>query len=258
LIELNTIHNLDAINFLEQVYEDFGDKSINMFLVDFPYTFKGKNRVTANKWDLPVDIDKFFELAWKMITDNGAIVLTATNPFASYLVINHLDKFKYEWIWEKDNGSNFVHVKHQPLKVHEQILVFGKSPTTYNKAEKYMVYSPQMTEGKPYKYKSGLQISDNLATAKQIGGVITDNSDGKRYPRSIQKFNSEKGLHPTQKPTNMFEYYINTYTNEGDIVVDCCASSGTTAMACKNTNRNYIVNDIEEKYCELIKNRIIK
>jgi len=254
LIKLNTIHNLDAINFLEQVYEDYGDKSIHMFLVDFPYTFKGKNRVTANKWDLPVDIDKFFDLAWKMITDNGAIILTANNPFASYLIMNHLDKFKYEWVWEKDNGSNFVHVKHQPFKVHEQILVFGKSPTTYNKSEKYMVYNPQMTEGKPYIMKRDGSNVENLQGFK--GRTNTDNKEGKRYPRSVQKFNLERGLHPTQKPTSLFEYLIKTYTNENDIVIDCCAGSGTTAVACINTNRNYIVNDIEYKYTEIIENRI--
>jgi DNA modification methylase len=254
LIKLNTVHNLDGITFMEQLYEDYGDESINMFLIDFPYTFKGKNRVTANKWDLPIDTNRFFELALKMLTDDGCIALTATNPFASYLVMNHLDYFKYEWIWEKDNGSNFVHVKHQPFKVHEQVLIFGKAPTTYNKKGRYMKYNPQFTEGKPYTVKRK-GMTDNLATGKGYERT-SGKYEGKRYPRSVQKFNVERGLHTTQKPTKLFEYLINTYTDENDIVVDCCAGSGTTAVAAKTTGRNYIVNDIEYKYYELMLNRL--
>lgn len=254
MIELNSVHNLDAITFLEQVYEDYGDESINMFLVDFPYTFKRKNRVTANKWDLPVDTERFFELAIPMLTDDGCIALTATNPFASYLVEKHSEWFKYEWIWEKDNGSNFMHVKHQPFKVHEQVLIFGKAPTTYNKKGRYMKYNPQFTEGKPYSVKRK-GMTENLATGKGYERT-SGKYEGKRYPRSVQKFNMEKGLHPTQKPVSLFEYLIRTYTDENDIVVDCCAGSGTTAVACINTKRNYIVNDLEFKYIDVIEKRI--
>lgn len=255
MIELNTIHNRDAIAFLEWLYEDFGDESVEMFLVDFPYTFKGKNRVTANKWDLPVNDNRFFELATKMLTKDGAIILTATNPFASYLIMNHLEYFKYEWIWEKDNGSNFVHVKHQPFKVHEQVLVFGKSPTTYNKNNKYMTYNPQFTFSHPYTRKrEGDHVTTNLTG---INGLTNgENKDGKRYPRSVQKFNLERGLHPTQKPVKLFNFLINTYTNKNDLVVDCCAGSGTTAVSCKETNRNYIVNDINLEYVETMEKRL--
>jgi len=254
LIKLNQIYNLDAITFLEKLHSSFGDESINLFLCDLPYTFKGKNRVTANKWDLPIDEKKLFELATKMLTPSGAIVLTATNPFASYLVINHLDMFKYEWIWEKDNGSNFVHVKHQPFKVHEQILVFGKSATTYTKSGNNMLYNPQFTEGKPYKVKRK-GMTENLATSEGYERTSGE-YDGKRYPRSVQKFNVEKGLHTTQKPVKLFEMLINTYTNENDVVVDCCVGSGTTAIACENTGRNFIVNDFDLKYVEVTKNRL--
>lgn len=119
LIKENNVYCFDAIDFMRMVYEELGDNFVQMFLVDFPYTFKGKNRVTANKWDIPVDDKEFFKIATKMLTDSGVIALTVTNPFASYLVMNHLDMFKYEWIWEKDNGSNFMHVNYQPFKVHE-------------------------------------------------------------------------------------------------------------------------------------------
>lgn len=239
---------------MEWALDEFGTESINMFLVDFPYTFKGKNRVTANKWDLPVDMNRFFELALQLLTTDGAIVLTASNPFASYLVMNNLDIFKYEWIWEKDNGSNFVHTKYQPFKVHEQVLVFGKSATTYTKSGNNMLYNPQFTYSTPYVMKRDMSDVANLAG---FGGrTDTVNEDGKRYPRSVQKFNLERGLHPTQKPVTLFEHLIRTYTNEGDIVVDCCAGSGTTAIAAVNSNRNYIINDISTKYCDIAKQRI--
>lgn len=253
-IKENSINNLDAITFLHKVYEDFGDESIAMFLCDFPYTFKGKNRVTANSWDLPIDDVKFFEIALKLIKPDGCIALTASQPFTSYLVMNHLDCFKYEWIWEKDNGSNFIHVKHQPFKVHESVLIFGKAPTTYNKAEKYMKYNPQFTFDKPYTMKRDGSNVLNLSGFN--GRTDTINEDGRRYPRSIQKVNVERGLHPTQKPVKLFEYLIKTYTEEGDRVIDVCCGSGTTAIAAINTNRKYIVNDLESKYVEVTKKRI--
>lgn len=253
LIQVNNVYNYDALDFLHALYEDFGDNSIEMFLCDFPYTFKGKHRVTANKWDLPIDDEEFFDIAMKMLTPNGCIALTASQPFTSYLVMNHLNDFKYEWIWEKDNGSNFVHVNHQPFKVHESVLIFGKAPTTYNKSEQYMTYNPQFTYGKPYVMKRDGSDVENLAGFN--GRTDTNNFDGKRYPRSVQKVNLERGLHPTQKPTKLFEYLINTYTNKGDTVVDICCGSGTTAIAALNTGRNYIVNDLDKKYFEITKHR---
>lgn len=266
-IQENKVYELDAITFLECVYEDYGDESIEMFLVDFPYTFKGKNRVTANKWDLPVDIERFFELASKMLTKEGVIALTASNPFSAY-VINKIiemdgDKkykdidlvnFKYEWIWEKDNGSNFVSVKHQPFKVHEQVLIFGKAPTTYNKKGVYMTYNPQFTYDKPYTVERDGSDVENLVGFN--GRTDTVNRDGRRYPRSVQKFNLERGLHPTQKPTDLFEYLIKTHTSKNDTVIDCCCGSGTTGVAAKRCGRNYILNDIELKYVEVANKRL--
>lgn len=245
-IQNNFVYNLDAIYFMECMYEDLGDESIEMFICDFPYTFKGKQRVTANKWDVPINDDKFFELALKMLTPAGCIALNASQPFTSYLVMNHIDYFKYEWIWEKDNGSNFVHVKHQPFKVHESVLIFGKAPTTYNKSEIYMTYNPQFTYSKPYVIKRDNSDVINLEGFK--GRTDTENTDGKRYPRSVQKFNLERGLHPTQKPVELSKMLINTYTNTNDTIVDVCCGSGTNAIAALETDRNYIVNDINYNY----------
>lgn len=254
MIEVNNIYNMDAITLMEQIYEEFGEESVDMFLCDLPYTYKGKARVTANKWDTPIDIDNFFELAKLLLVPNGVIALTATNPFSSYLVNKGIDMYKYEWIWEKDNGSNFVHVKHQPFRVHENVLIFGKSPTTYNKKGNYMYYDPQFTIGNPYKVKRQ-GMTSNLATSSNY--ERTDGEyEGKRYPRSVQKFNMEKGLHPTQKPTKLFEYLIRTHCPENGLVVDVCCGSGTTGVSAINTNRNFIINDLEYKYYTISKNRI--
>lgn len=266
-IKEDHIYNLDAIDFLKYIYEDFGDESINLFLFDLPYTYKGKQRVTANKWDLPIDIEEMFVLTSRLLMKNGVLALTATNPFSAYLINKSIEmlsnkkyrdidlvNFKYEWIWEKDNGSNFVHVKHQPFKVHEQVLIFGKAPTTYNKKGIYMKYNPQFTYDKPYTMKRDGSNVTNLEGFK--GRTDTNNQDGKRYPRSVQKFNLERGLHPTQKPTSLFDYIIRTYTDKNDIVVDCCAGSGTTAISCLNTDRKYIINDNEYEYYRIMENRI--
>ena len=253
-MNINEIYNIDGIELMKQMIEELGNESIDMFLCDFPYTYKGKQRVTANKWDTPIDIDMFFELSKKLLKPNGVIALTATNPFSSYLVNKGIDMYKYEWIWEKDNGSNFVHVKHQPFRVHENVLIFGKSPTTYNKNNNYMYYDPQFTYDKHYTMKRDMSNVTNLEGFK--GRTDTDNKDGKRYPRSVQKFNLERGLHPTQKPVSLFSYLIKTHCPENGLVVDICCGSGTTGVACINTNRKFIINDKDEKYYNVSKERI--
>lgn len=214
----------------------------------------GGGRITANSWDVPIDDELLWEHYLRMIKDDGAILLFATNPFSAYLIYNHLEYFKYEWIWEKDNGSNFVHVKHQPFKVHEQVLVFGLSPTTFNKSGRYMKYNPQFTYATPYVMKRDRSDVTNLAGF--CGRTDTENTDGKRYPRSVQKFNLERGLHPTQKPAALCEYLIKTYTNEGDTVLDNCMGSGTTGVAALNTNRNFIGIELNEEYFNIAKKRI--
>lgn len=264
-IEMNSVHNVDGITLLEQIYEEYGGGSVDMILLDLPYTFKGKQRVTANKWDLPIDIEKLFVLASKLLTKTGTLVMTATNPFSAYLIMESINlsskyedmdfiNYKYEWIWEKDNGSNFVHVKHQPFRVHEQVLIFGKSPTTYNKNNVYMEYNPQFTYSKPYTMKRDMSNVENLEGFK--GRTDTKNEDGKRYPRSVQKFNLERGLHPTQKPTKLFNFLIETHCPKNGLVIDICCGSGTTGISCVETGRNYIVNDLDENYFNIAKARI--
>jgi len=230
------------------------DKSIDMILCDLPYSIKGRQRVTGNKWDIPIDIDMVWAEYKRMIKENGAIVLTASQPFSSYLVMSNIDMFKYDWIWEKDNGTNFTSVNYQPFRVHESILVFSNGATTYTKAGNFMKYNPQKTAGKPYVCKSGRK-TDNLQGGDTSGWVT--NNDGSRHPRTVQRFNRDKiKLHPTQKPVALFEHLIKTYTNESDLVLDNCIGSGTTAIACLNTNRNYIGFELDENYYNIAINRI--
>ena len=192
-----------------------------------------------------------FDLLWiqykRIIKDNGAIVLTASQPFTSALVMSNPKMFKYEWIWEKHQGTNPMSAKISPLKSHENVLVFSTKTTKYN---------PQMESGKPY---SGFN-SDKFQSEVYGGGksVHRDNKEGTRYPKTVIKFTKDKGkrLHTNQKPVALFEYLIKTYTNEGDLVLDNCAGSGTTIVAATNTNRNYICIEKEKNYYDIIIERI--
>jgi site-specific DNA-methyltransferase (adenine-specific) len=212
------------------------DKSVDMILCDLPYG------TTACKWDSIIPFDKLWNQYKRIIKDNGAIVLTASQPFTSELIHSNLKMFKYEWIWEKEQGVNFLLAKKQPMKVHENICVFYKKQCTYN---------PQFNIGKPY-------ISGKGTSGDVTGNVIKKQTvnNGKRYPRSVQRFNREVGLHPTQKPVALFEYLIKTYTNEGETVLDNCIGSGTTAIACMNTNRNYIGFEMDTKYFDIAIKRV--
>ena len=178
----------------------------------------------------------------RIIKDDGAIVLTAQTPFDKVLGVSNLKLLKYEWIWRKPSGTGHLNAKKMPMKNHENVLVFYKKLPTYN---------PQMTVGKPYTQKSG-RASSNY---NPQSSVVTINT-GNRYPLSVLEFATNKSLHPTQKPVALFEYLIKTYTNEGDLVLDNVAGSGTTGVACQNLNRNYILMEKEPEYIEIIKQRL--
>lgn len=174
--------------------------------------------------------------------------------------MSNLDMYKYDWKWEKPNGANFLNFKYQPAKVHEDIMVFGKSATSYSKKGN-MIYNPQMGEGKPYNQTSGQQRSDNghvlgSTVRSPIKQVVTKN-DGTRYPRSIIKFALDKDkFHPTQKPVALLEYLIKTYTDENAWVLDNCMGSGSTGVAALNTNRNFIGFELNEDYFNIAKERL--
>lgn len=221
-----------------ELMREIPDESVDMILCDLPYG------TTRNKWDSVIPLNKLWEQYERIIKDNGAIVLFSQMPFSAELVHSNLKLFKYEWIWEKDNGTGFLNAKKMPLKIHENILVFYK---------KLPLYNPQMRTGfKPYKCKQG-RHSTNYGAYEQ--GHITE-SNGERYPIDIIKFKKDSGLHPTQKPVELLEYLIKTYTNENETVLDNCMGSGSTGVACINTNRNFIGYELNEEYFNIAQNRL--
>lgn len=232
---MNKVLHGDCLELMKSI----PDGSVDMILCDLPYG------TTQNKWDSVIPFADLWSQYERVIKYDGAIVLTAQTPFDKVLGCSNLKLLKYEWIWEKPQGTGFLNAKIYPLKNHENILVFCKGVHEYN---------PQFSEGEPYTANRKNPASSNYGYYKPS---LTENT-GFRYPKTILRFNAERGLHPTQKPVALFEYLIKTYTNEGETVLDNCAGSGTTAIACINTNRNYILMEKEEKYYNLILDRIEK
>jgi len=240
---LNTVICGDCL----EVMKDIPDNSIDMILCDLPYA------ETGNKWDFPINPTLLWKQYERIIKYDGAIVLTGTFKFGTQLYLQAPHLYKYDWVWQKDNGTNAPNVELQPFRIHEQVFVFGKGRVT-NGTRTAMRYNPQKTDGKPYSQMSG-KMSENWKGG--LKNIVTDNPTGLRHPKTIQKFVRDKsGLHPTQKPVSLFEYLIKTYTNESDLVLDNCAGSGTTAIACLNTNRNYILIEKESEYIKVINKRI--
>jgi site-specific DNA-methyltransferase (adenine-specific) len=223
------------------------DKSIDMILCDLPYG------TTACHWDTVIPFEPLWVQYKRIIKDNGAIVLTASQPFTSALVMSNINMFRYEWIWEKSRASNIFMSKYAPMKKHENICVFYQSVPTFNpikierseagKSRSRYLHNPSNTGKRAY--LNGFEATKTMKYDEET-----------KNPESIVYFNNETGLHPTQKPVALFEYLIKTYTNEGDLVLDNCAGSGTTAVACKNLNRRYILIEKEEKYCRIAEKRI--
>lgn len=229
-----------------ELMKEIPDESIDMILCDLPY------KETGNKWDKGIDLDSLFEQYRRIIKEDGCIALNGTFKFGVQLYNTAPDLYKYEWIWEKDNGTNAPNVNLQPFRIHEFVFIFGKGRVTNGKRTP-MKYFPQKTEGKPYKQKSG-RISENWKGG--LKNIITNNESGLRHPKTIQKFNRDRGFHPTQKPVEMLKYFIQTYTKEGDLVLDNCMGSGSTGVACKELNRSFIGYELDKKYYEIAKNRI--
>jgi len=209
---------------------------VDAIITDPPYG------TTACKWDSVIPFDEMWTRLKALRKDRTPIVLFGSEPFSSHLRLSNIKEYKYDWIWEKEQGANFMSVKYQPYKIHEIISVF------YNNN-----YIPQMTVGKPF------------ISGKGTSGDITRNvikkqvkNHGTRYPISIQKYNTEKfkSIHPTQKPVALMEYLIKTYTNETDLVLDFTMGSGTTGVACKKLNRKFIGIELGDKYFNIAKKRI--
>lgn len=233
-----TLFEGDCFDYLPSI----GDKSVDMVLCDLPYG------TTRNKWDSVLDLDNLWGQYLRVIKDNGAIILTAQPPFDKFLGCSNINMLRYEWIWVKEAGTGFLNSKRMPLKIHENILVFYKTLPSYN---------PQMKSGGRYKstYSHNNLCSNNYGEAKECFPVTKEYNG--RFPTTILPFHRDRNrLHPTQKPVALFEYLIETYTNHGDTVLDNCAGSGTTGVACENTGRHSILMEKEPEYCQIIKQRL--
>lgn len=223
-----------------ELMKDIPDKSIDAIITDLPYG------MTACKWDVIIPFEPLWEQYERIIKDNGAIVLTASQPFSSMLVMSNHKMFKYEWIWKKNRCTGYLTANKKPMKNHEVCLVFYKKTPTYN---------PIKTAGEPYNRSHKKQNRAEIYA--DHGAKNTTNTTGDRFPNSCFYIKAEyKSIHPTQKPVELFEYFILTYTNEGETVLDNCAGSGTTAIAAINTKRNYICMEKEEKYYDMMIKRI--
>ncbi len=236
-----TLHHSDMFNILWRIE----DQSINLLLTDFPYGTLNKKR---NEWDKVIDYDRFWQQVDRICKPNAAIISTAAQPFTSVLTSTNYKDFKYCLVWEKSKATGYLNAKKQPMRAHEDIVVFYKKQPTYN---------PQMTVGKPY--DKGTAVRDAIQYGKQTKAVHVKNTEGTRYPRSVLYFKTaedEGKLHPTQKPISLYEYLIRTYSNEGDVVLDPCMGSGTTGIACLNTGREFIGIERDEEYYKTAEERL--
>jgi site-specific DNA-methyltransferase (adenine-specific) len=235
-----------------EIMKQIPDGSVDAIICDLPYG------TTACKWDSVISFEPLWEQYKRIVKEKGAVVLFATQPFTSALVMSNVDMFRYSWVWDKDYGTDFQLAKLRPMRCHEDIAVFSHSKTA-NGASSNMNYYPQKTPLKKPVKNGGAPTTKLLHdnSMKQLDLIYTEKS-----PMTVIKmspvFNTKNNprFHPTQKPVTLMEYLVKTYTNEGDTVLDNCMGSGTTGVACKNLNRNFIGIEKNETYFEIARKRI--
>lgn len=239
-IENITLWNGDCLELMNNI----PDKSVNMILCDLPYG------TTQCSWDNIIPFEPLWEQYNRVIKGNGVICLFGSEPFSSSLRLSNLKAYKYDWIWEKSKATGFLNAKKQPLRAYENICIFYKKQSTYN---------PQMVQGKVY----NKGIRKKQTTNDVYGNFLqtkVESKDGLRYPRNVLYYKTAETegqtYHKTQKPIALLEYLIRTYTDEGDVVLDNCMGSGSTGVACLNTNRKFVGIEIDNTYFEIAKKRI--
>ena len=233
-----------------EVMKEIPDKSIDMILCDLPYG------TTACKWDSVIPFEPLWVQYNRIIKDNGAIVLFGSEPFSSKLRMSNLKMYKYDWIWIKTKVGNFMNCKNSPLKKYEDIIVFSNGAIA-NGSKKLMKYFPQgLIKIQKTIRNSNRDNNSTITNRPSRNGTYTQLFTN--YPSNILEYKSEDGklLHPTQKPVALLEYLIKTYTNEGELVLDNCMGSGSTGVACKNTNRDFVGIELDENYFNIAKQRI--
>lgn len=241
---LNKIHNMDCIEGMKTI----PDKSIDMILCDLPY-----GQTQRNKWDIVIPFKPLWEQYKRIIKDNGVIALFANGMFTAELMLSNKDMWKYNLVWDKVLPSGFLNAKKMPMRSHEDICIFYK---------KSPIYNPQMTPGKECHSRGNAvgKRQEDFSRNTNYGSFAAVQTEGNlKYPKSIityQKPHPSTAVHPTQKPVELLEWLIKTYTNEGEIVLDNCMGSGSTAVACINTERNYIGFEISKEYCDIANKRL--
>lgn len=233
-LELDSVTCMDALEFLKGLR----DASVDLVLSDLPYG------TIACAWDTVIPFEPLWVQLKRIIKPQSAIVLTASQPFTAALVMSNPKWFRCEWIWRKTQGRGYLNANRQPMKNHESVLVFAAGEHGYY---------PQKRKGAAYSVTNG--AVGGFIRDKTVGGYLTVN-EGDRYPLSVLDFNSDTGLHPTQKPLALFEYLIRTYSRESDLVVDMTCGSGTTALAARKTGRRYAVNDNSAEYIAITRDRL--
>ncbi|WP_225426167.1 DNA-methyltransferase [Apilactobacillus timberlakei] len=227
---------------LELMNKNIKDKSVDLILCDLPYG------TTNHKWDFVIPFDKMWEQYNRIIKDHGAIVLFGAEPFSTKLRMSNLDMYRYDWVWLKSRATLFQMSHKRPMNKHELVSVFYKHLPTYN---------PQMSKGKPYKDKGHGKRKSSGFLSSSMKNIPTINH-GTRFPTTILNFpnSNNKRYHPTEKPLNILEYLIKTYTNEGDLVLDNCMGSGSTGVAAKRLKRDFIGYELNGHYFDVAKERI--
>lgn len=231
-MELDTLHVIDYLELMRSL----PDSSVDMVLTDIPYG------VTDCSWDTPIDLAQYWQAVKRIIKPRGAVVMTATQPLTTDLIVSNRQDFKYSWVWIKNTQGGFFMANKRPIQIHEDVLVFCHDTPRYN---------PQMKKG-VLRNKGGYSKSENYG----IKPTKTKTDD--YYPKSILLFSNavQDKLHPTQKPVELFAYLIRTYTNAGDLILDPFCGSGTTAVAAKHEQRHYICGDISAEYIDIARKRV--
>jgi len=244
---INKIHLGDCLELMPQI----ADASIDLILCDLPYG------TTNCKWDTIIPFDKLWEQYERIIKPNGAIVLTAQQPFTSALIMSNTKLYKYNWHWNKVKPSSFMNAKNAPMKKIEDVCVFSFG-TVANGSPKLMKYNPQgLIECGKIRPPKNDSVPEQSTIGKRPSRANSYKQEFTNYPNDLIEFSFEtKPFHPTQKPISLFEFFIKTYTDEGDTVLDNCIGSGTTAIACKRTGRNFIGIEKEQKYFDLANKRL--
>ena len=235
---IGQIHNESCLDTMARL----PNVSVDVILTDLPYG------TTSNKWDVAFDLESWWAEATRICT--GAIITTASQPFTAKMIMSNLPLFRHEWIWQKNAGSNFANTVREPMKEHESVLVFAVSKWTYNPQMQERSASGASRVQTPVRFETG---SDNY---RQFDRIETKTMPTLRVPSSVQKFNRERGLHPTQKPLALMEYLVRTYSNDNDLIYDSCCGSGTALVAAQKLQRRWIGSETSTEYVNVANTRL--